>query len=190
MHSQPIECDVPVHMQCKMSLHVISCHIHNERYMDNSTHAYHQCIMDYYIYMHIICIHYFTHVNISCKHILTFICNMSFYDQAMTLTQASHAMAIAHNNSSHIIMLEHTLTSKHVTLNQAMTHSNSHTMAPKASHNNHKTGHETDPRHATNIGLGPSQVRLGAHLGVLECLSSLSPGSPRQSCLRLVDPFA
>ena len=32
---------------------------------------------------------------------------MSFYDQAMTHSQASHVMAIAHTNSSHVNMLEY-----------------------------------------------------------------------------------
>ena len=32
----PIQCDVPVHMQCNAPLHVISCHMHNECYMDNA----------------------------------------------------------------------------------------------------------------------------------------------------------
>ena len=32
----PIPCDVPVHMQYNMSLHFISCHMHNECYMDNA----------------------------------------------------------------------------------------------------------------------------------------------------------
>ena len=111
----PILSDVPVHMQCKMPLHVISCHMHNECYMNNCTHAYHQCIMDNYIYLHIISIHHFIHVNISCKHISTFTFNMSFYDQAMTHTQASRVMATSHNHSSHVNTLEHSLTSKQVT---------------------------------------------------------------------------
>ena len=89
-----------------MPLQVIPCHMHNECYMDNSTHSYCQCIMENYIYMHTISIHHFTYVNISYKHILAFTFNMSFYDQAMTHQQASHVMSIAHNNSSHINMLE------------------------------------------------------------------------------------
>ena len=47
-------------------------------------------------HLHMTSIHYFIHVNISYKHILTFTFNMSFYDQAMTHTQASHVMAISH----------------------------------------------------------------------------------------------
>ena len=30
----PIQCDVPVHMQCNAPFHVISCHMYNECYMD------------------------------------------------------------------------------------------------------------------------------------------------------------
>ena len=37
----PIQCDVPVHMQCNASLHVISCHMYNECYTDNSNHTVH-----------------------------------------------------------------------------------------------------------------------------------------------------
>ena len=33
-------------------------------------------------------------------------------------------------------------------------------MAPKESHNNHKSDYETDPKQATNIGLRQSQARL------------------------------
>ena len=108
MHTHPFNVMSPCICNAIMPLQVISCHMHNECYMDNSTHAYHQCIMENYIYMHIISMHHFLHVNISCKHILTFTFNMSFNDQAMTHKQASHVMAIAHNNSSHVNMLEHT----------------------------------------------------------------------------------
>ena len=37
----PIQCDVPVHMQCNASLHVISCDMYNECYMDNTNHTTH-----------------------------------------------------------------------------------------------------------------------------------------------------
>ena len=59
-------------------------------------------------HLHMDSIHHSIHVNISYKHISTFTCNMSFYDQAMTHTQASHVMAIAYINPSHINILEHT----------------------------------------------------------------------------------
>ena len=45
MHSHPFNamspciCNAPVHMQCNMPLHVISCHMHNEHYMDNTIHT-------------------------------------------------------------------------------------------------------------------------------------------------------
>ena len=35
----PIQCDIPLHMQCNAPLHVISCHIYHECYMDNSNHT-------------------------------------------------------------------------------------------------------------------------------------------------------
>ena len=37
----PIQCDVLVHMQCNAPLHVISCHMYNECYMDNTNHTTH-----------------------------------------------------------------------------------------------------------------------------------------------------
>ena len=58
-------------------------------------------------HLHMTSIHHFIHINISCKHISTFTFNMSFYDQAITHTQAGYVMAIAHNNSSHVNMLEY-----------------------------------------------------------------------------------
>ena len=109
MKTHPFNAMSPCICHSIMPFQVISCHMHNECYMNNSTHAYHQCIIDNYIYMHIISIHHFIQVNILCKHILTFTFNMSFYDQAMTHKQASHVMAIAHNNSSHVNVLEHNI---------------------------------------------------------------------------------
>ena len=35
----PIQCDVPMHMQCNAPLHVISCHMYDECYMDNIIHT-------------------------------------------------------------------------------------------------------------------------------------------------------
>ena len=119
----PIQCDVHMHMQCKMPLHVISCHMHNECYIDNTIHTTYQCHGQSH-HLHMTSINHFIHVNLSCKHIPTFTFSMSFYDQAMTPPQARHIMAIAHNNSSHVNMLEYSLTSKQVTLNQVMKHSN------------------------------------------------------------------
>ena len=34
MHSHQTQCDVPMHIQCKMSLHIISCYMYNEHYME------------------------------------------------------------------------------------------------------------------------------------------------------------
>ena len=40
----PIQCDVPVHMQCNAPLHVISCHVYHEFYMDNSNYTIHHVL--------------------------------------------------------------------------------------------------------------------------------------------------
>ena len=40
----PIQSDVLVHMQCNALLHVISCHIYHECYMDNSNHTIHHVL--------------------------------------------------------------------------------------------------------------------------------------------------
>ena len=37
-----IQCDFPVHMQCNVPLHVISCHMCNECYMDKTIHTTHR----------------------------------------------------------------------------------------------------------------------------------------------------
>ena len=37
----PIQCDVPMHMKCNVPLHVVSCHMYNECYMDNTNHTTH-----------------------------------------------------------------------------------------------------------------------------------------------------
>ena len=39
----PSQCDVPVHLH-NASLHVISCHMYNECYMDNSNHTIHHVL--------------------------------------------------------------------------------------------------------------------------------------------------
>ena len=66
----------------QMPLHVISCHMHNECYMDNTINATYRCHGQSH-HLHMTSIHHFIHVNISYKHISTFTFNMSFYDQAM-----------------------------------------------------------------------------------------------------------
>ena len=38
----PIQCHVPVHIQCNAPLNVISYHMYNECYMDNTIHTTHQ----------------------------------------------------------------------------------------------------------------------------------------------------
>ena len=90
----------------QMPLHVKSCHMHNECDMDNTIHTTYRCHGQSH-HLHMTSIHHFIHVNISCKHISTFTFNMSFYDQAMTHTQASDVMVIAYSNLSHVNILEH-----------------------------------------------------------------------------------
>ena len=72
-------------MQCKMPFHVISCHMHNECYMDNTIHTTYRCHGQSH-HLHMTSINHFIHVNLSCQHILTFTLNMSFYDQVMAHT--------------------------------------------------------------------------------------------------------
>ena len=79
-----IQCDVLVHMQCNAPLHVMSCHIYNECYMDNINHTTHRVswtitspTYDFHTSFH------------SCQYIMHAyfnINNMSFYVQAMTHT--------------------------------------------------------------------------------------------------------
>ena len=87
-------------------LHVISCHMHNECYMDHTIHTTYRCHGQSH-HLHMTSIHHFIHVHLSYKHISTFTFIMSLYDQAITHTQASHVMAIEHDNSSNINMLEY-----------------------------------------------------------------------------------
>ena len=107
-------------MQCKMSLHVISCHMHNECYMDNTIHTTYRCHGQSH-HLHMTSINHFIHVNLSCQHISTFTLNMSFYDQAMTHTSkpCNGHCTYKHISCQHVRV--HTLTPKHVTLSQAMT---------------------------------------------------------------------
>ena len=41
----PIQCYVPMHMQCNTPFHVITCHIYREFYMDNSNHTIHHVLL-------------------------------------------------------------------------------------------------------------------------------------------------
>ena len=130
----PIPCDVSVHMQCNAPLHVISCHMYNECYMDNTINTTYWCHGQSH-HLHITSIHHFIHVNILCTHISTSTYNMSFYVQEMIRTQSSHVMSIC---TYKLIICQyirtHILTSKHVTLNQAMTLSNKSYNGSEASH--------------------------------------------------------
>ena len=66
----PMSCDVPVYMQCKMPLHVISCHMYNECYMDNTIYTTYRCHGQSH-HLHMTSINHFINVNLSCKHIST-----------------------------------------------------------------------------------------------------------------------
>ena len=130
-------------MQCNAPLHVISCHMYNECYMDNTIYTTYRVSWtitlpahDFHTSFHS-CQH-------TCTHISTSTYNMSFYVQEMTHTQSSHVMAICTYKLITIQYIRpHILTSKHVTLSQAMTVSNKSYNGPEASHNNHTPGHET-----------------------------------------------
>ena len=78
----PIQCNVPKHMQCKASLHVISCHMYNVHGQHNPHHS--AGVMDRSHHLHMTSILYFIHVNILCMYISTSTHNMSFDVQAMT----------------------------------------------------------------------------------------------------------
>ena len=56
--------------ECKMSLHVISCYMHNECYMDNTIHITYRCHEQSH-HLHMTSINHFIHVNLSCKLIST-----------------------------------------------------------------------------------------------------------------------
>ena len=49
MHSHPFHALSPCMRNATCHFMLIPCHIYDECYMDNSTHAYHPCIMDNYI---------------------------------------------------------------------------------------------------------------------------------------------
>ena len=71
MHS-PIQCDVLMHMQCNAPLHVISCHMYNECYMDNSNHIIHHVswtiiliAYNFHTITHSMSIYLYTHISTS-----------------------------------------------------------------------------------------------------------------------------
>ena len=129
----PIQCDVPIYMQCNAPLHVISCHMYNECYMDNTNHTAHLLSWT------ITSLAYDFHT--SCTHIPTSTYNMSFYFQAMTHTRSSHVMTICtYKLITCQYIRTHILTSKHVTHSQVMTLSNKSYNGLEVSHNNHKPG--------------------------------------------------
>ena len=67
-----IQCDVPVHMQCNTTLHVISCHMYNKCYTDNSNHTIHHVswtiiliAYNFHTITHFLSIYLYTHISTS-----------------------------------------------------------------------------------------------------------------------------
>ena len=69
MHSHPFHAMSPCICNAMCHFMPIPCHIYDEFYMDNYTHACHPCIMDNYINHHKIS----KRTHISCQHICTHI---------------------------------------------------------------------------------------------------------------------
>ena len=69
MHSHPFHAMSPCICNAICHFMLIPSHIYDEFYMDNSTHAYHPCIMDNYINQHKIS----KRSHISCQYICTHI---------------------------------------------------------------------------------------------------------------------
>ena len=74
---KPIQCDVPVHMQCNAPLHVISCHMYNECYMDNIIHITHRVswtitspAYDFHTLFHSCQCIIHTYININTQHVI------------------------------------------------------------------------------------------------------------------------
>ena len=67
IHSHPFQAMSSCICNAMCHFMPILCHINDECYMDNSTHAYHPCIMDNYINQHKIS----KRSHISCQHICT-----------------------------------------------------------------------------------------------------------------------
>ena len=156
MHSHPFNAMPPMHMQCNEPLQVISCHIYNECYMDNTIYTTYRVpwtitspAYDFHTSIHSCQYIMHTYININIQHVI--LCSSND-------TQSSHVMAIC----TYILITcqyirTHILTSKHVTLSQAMTLSNKSYNGPKASHkhsqtrprNRPQTGHEHRPQTVT-----------------------------------------
>ena len=83
MHSHPFNAMSPC--ICNAICHCMSCHMHNECYMDNTIHTTYRYHGQSH-HLHMTSINHFIHINLSCKHISTFTFNMPFYDQTMTHT--------------------------------------------------------------------------------------------------------
>ena len=141
-------------MQCNIPLHVISCHMHNECYMDNTIHT------TYRVSWTITSPAYDFHTSFhSCQYIMhayiNITYNMSFYAQVMTHTQSSQVMATRTYQfitCQYIITL--ILTSKQVTTLSSNDTLNQVTQwPPKQAIHNHKPGNEIDPKQAMTTGL-------------------------------------
>ena len=89
----PIQCDVPVHMQCNAPLHVISFHMYNECYIDNTNHTTHRVswtitspTYDFHTSFHSCQYIMHAYININIQHVI--LCSSND-----THTQSSHVMA-------------------------------------------------------------------------------------------------
>ena len=73
----PIQCDVPMPMKCNAPLHVISCHMYNEYYMDNTIHTTYRVswtitspAYDFHTSFHSCQYIMHTYININIQHII------------------------------------------------------------------------------------------------------------------------
>ena len=176
-------------MQYKMPFHVISCHMHNECYMDNTIHTTNECYMDNTIHTTYRChgqsnhldmtsINHFIHVNLSCKHISTFTFNMSFYDQAIAHTRKPCNGHFTKQFISCQHVRSHTLTPKHVTLSQAMTLDPQDQLWHKDAYKKFHTISHHSPQNSSELSseTSPLTVPKSGH----KPLNNLSCSSPRK----------
>ena len=78
----PIQCGVLVHMQCNAPLHVISCYMYNECYMDNTNHTTHRVswtitlpTYDFHTSFHSCQYIMHVYININVPHVILSSCN-------------------------------------------------------------------------------------------------------------------
>ena len=98
MHSHPFHAMSPCICNAMCHFMSIPCHIYDECYMDNSTHAYHPYIMDNYINQHKIS----KQSHILCQRICTHI-----YQHQQGITNQTMQWPYPYTNSSHVNTLGH-----------------------------------------------------------------------------------